>query len=100
MVSERLKGELVRRHALPADLATDLILDGRERATLGLVDGASSPERVESLVRSLVRGGRLTSSIVLRAACVGDLPFVETALAVMADVLVEDRKSTRLNPSH
>ncbi len=90
MVSERLQGELVRRHALPADLATDLILDGRERATLALVDDNSPPERVEDLVRSLARGGRLTSSIIVRAACVGDLAFVETALAVMADVPVEN----------
>lgn len=90
MVSERLKGELVRRHALPADLATDLILDGRERATLGLVDDDSPPEQVEDLVRSLARGGRLTSSIVVRAACVGDMPFMETALAVMAEVPVEN----------
>lgn len=90
MVSERLRGELVRRHALPVDLATDLILDGRERATLALVDDSSPPERVEDLVRSLARGGRLSSSIVVRAACVGDLPFVETALAVMADVPVEN----------
>lgn len=90
MVSERLKSQLVRRHALPVDLATDLILDSRERATLALVDDDSPAERVEDLVRSLARGGRLTSSIVVRAACVGDLPFVETALAVMADVPVEN----------
>jgi len=90
VVSERLKSELVRRHALPADLATDLILDSRERATLSLVDDESPPERVEDLVRSLARGGRLTSSIIVRAACVGDMAFVETALAVMAGVPVEN----------
>lgn len=90
VVSERLKSELVRRHALPADLATDLILESRERATLTLVDDNSSPERVEDLVRSLANGGRLSSSIVVRAACVGDMAFVETALAVMAGVAVEN----------
>ena len=90
VVSERLKSQLVRRHALPADLATDLILDSRERATLSLVDDESAPERVEDLVRSLARGGRLTSSIIVRAACVGDMAFVETALAVMAGVPVEN----------
>lgn len=89
-VSERLKSELVRRHALPSDLATDLILDSRERATLSLVDDDSPPERVEDLVRSLARGGRLTSSIVVRAACVGDVAFVEAALAVLAGVPVEN----------
>lgn len=90
MVSERLKSELVRRHALPPDLATDLILDSRERATLSLVDDDSPPERVEDLVRSLARGGRLSSSIVVRAACVGDMAFVETALAVLAGVPVDN----------
>ncbi|MEQ8397835.1 DUF2336 domain-containing protein [Thalassobaculum sp.] len=90
MVSDRLQGELVRRHSLPLDLATDLILDGRERATLGLVNDSSPPERVEDLVRSLANGGRLTSSIVVRAACIGDVTFVETALAVLAKVPVDN----------
>lgn len=90
MVSERLQGELVRRHALPADLATDLILEGRERATLSLEEDGSPPERVEDLVRSLAGGGRLTSSIVVRAACIGDVTFVETALAVLANVPVDN----------
>jgi uncharacterized protein (DUF2336 family) len=88
LVSERLKDDLVRRHALPDDLATDLILDGRERATLSLVDDGAGPEKVEDLVRALDRGGRLSSSILVRAACVGDMVFVETALAVMAGVPV------------
>jgi len=90
VVSERLKSELVRRHALPSDLATDLILESRERATLSLVNDDSPPERVEDLVRSLANGGRLNSSIVVRAACVGDMAFVETALAVMAGVPVDN----------
>jgi len=88
LVSDRLKDDLVRRHALPDDLATDLILDGRERATLSLVDDGAGPEKVEDLVRALDRGGRLSSSILVRAACVGDMVFVETALAVMAGVPV------------
>lgn len=38
-VSDKLKEYLVTHHELPADLASDLVMQSRERATLGLVSG-------------------------------------------------------------
>lgn len=86
MVSDKLRDELVRRHEIAPDMAADLVLEGRERATLSLISDDTAPERVEDLVREMARNGRLTDSILLRAACTGDLAFVAAGLAVRAKV--------------
>lgn len=97
LVSDKLKDELVRRHEISPDMATDLVLEGRERATLALISDDADAQKVEDLVREMARNGRLTDSILLRAACTGDLAFVAAGLAVRAkiafrnaDLLVHD----------
>jgi uncharacterized protein (DUF2336 family) len=87
MVSERLQAYLVSHHELPPSLATDIVLQGRERATLHLSHG-SSPQDLERLVSQMRRHGRLTPFLVLRALCLGDMAFFETAMAAMAKVPV------------
>ena len=96
MVSESMKEELVKRQELPASLATDLILQSRERATITLSSGSSDDE-LASLVKQLNDNGRLTPSIILRGLCMGDINFFEAALAellkislVNARVLIHD----------
>lgn len=86
LVSEKLRDELVSRHEISPDMAADLVLEGRERATLSLVSDDGPSQRVEDLVREMARNGRLTDSILLRAACTGDLAFVAAGLAVRADI--------------
>jgi uncharacterized protein (DUF2336 family) len=83
MVSEGLKGELVKRHELPASLATDLVLQSRERATINL-STESDEDELEQLVRQMHERGRLTPSIILRALCMGDLRFFEASVAELA----------------
>ncbi|MCR9073386.1 MAG: DUF2336 domain-containing protein [Alphaproteobacteria bacterium] len=97
LVSDKLKDQLLSRHEISPDLATDLVLEGRERATLGLLTGSGPARQVEDLVREMAQNGRLTDSILLRAACTGDLSFVAAGLAVRAgipfrnaDLLVHD----------
>ena len=87
-VADHLKEQLVKNHALPEEMATDLILQSREKATLGLSDG----DGVVSLVAQLHKNGRLTPSIVLRALCVGDLTFFEESLALLSGVPVENAR--------
>jgi uncharacterized protein (DUF2336 family) len=84
MVSEKLKLTLAAKHQLPADLATDIILDARERATATLIHKESSEENTHALVQQLHASGRLTASLVLRALCTGDMRFVEDAMAEIA----------------
>jgi len=89
-VAEHLQAHLVANHELPEQTAADLILQSREKATLGLSGGSS--EEIAALVDQLLNNGRLTPSIVLRALCVGDLSFFEHALSALAGVPVANAR--------
>lgn len=92
IVSERLREELAKFQALPDDLATDLILQARERAIIGLSTEADEVD-VEVLVRQLHENGRLTGSLIVRAGCMGDLTFIEAAMAQLVGLpLMNARK--------
>lgn len=86
-VSEALKDHLLKNHELPADVAADLVMQSRERAVITL-SSESDEDEVERLVRQMEEHGRLTPSIILRSACMGDMKFFEYALSVRADVPV------------
>ena len=84
-VSEKMKEELAKRHDIGDDLATDLILQSRERAVIGLsVEGDETD--LEKLINQLHENDRLTPSIMLRALCMGDIDFFENALAMRIGV--------------
>lgn len=83
-VSENLRQYLVSHHELPANLAADLVLESRERATVGLLGPGAETVDVMQLVRQLKDGGRLTPTIILRSLCMGDMAFFEAAMAVMS----------------
>ncbi len=87
MVSETLQAWLVSHHELPPSVATDIVLQSRERATLDLSHG-SGEDGLERMVRQMHHNRRLTPSLVLRALCLGDIAFFEAAMAVMAKVPV------------
>jgi len=80
LVSENLKEELAKNQEIPADLATDLILQSRERATVTLGSIGDEADLVK-LIKQLYNNGRLTPSIIVRALCMGDLAFFEASLA-------------------
>lgn len=88
MVSEKLQEHILRTHPLRPALVTDLVIASRERTTVGLLDHDTQEADVVDLVRQLHQNGRLTSSIILRAICMGDIRFGEAAFAVMANVTV------------
>lgn len=89
MVSDELRRYLLTHHALSPAVASDIVLQSREHATLGLSQRAGRQE-LTRLIRQMQRHKRLTPSLVLRALCMGDLAFFETALAVLAGVPVEN----------
>tara|TARA_Y100001936_G_C16083119_1_gene679448 strand:- start:274 stop:1245 length:972 start_codon:yes stop_codon:yes gene_type:complete len=84
LVSEKLRDELVAQHELPNDVATDLILQSRERATLGLLSPNDAIMDVHALIAQLHKNDRLTPSIILRAICMGDIEFFEISVAVLS----------------
>ncbi len=89
MVSDQLREVLVSHHHLADNVAAGIITQSRERATITLSAGADRDD-VEGLVRHLIDNGRLTPSIVLRAACMGDMAFFETAVAQLAGVPMDN----------
>lgn len=86
VVSERLRQHLVAHHELPAKVASELILQSRERATVALFTGESDEGALDRLVGQLARTGRLTPSLLLRSLCTGDIAFFEMAMSRMANV--------------
>ncbi|MCH7636954.1 MAG: DUF2336 domain-containing protein, partial [Proteobacteria bacterium] len=86
LVSETLREHLVTHHELSTEVVSDLILQARERATVGLLSPTSDAMDVSRLVEQLHASGRLTPTIILRALCVGDITFFEASIARMAGV--------------
>lgn len=91
-VSDSLKDYLVTHHEMSEELAADLIIQSRERATIGLVASGADEQDVGTLVRQMRKNGRLTPSIILRALCVGDIVFFETALAELAGIPIQNAR--------
>lgn len=89
-IFDQLWAGLAERSTLPDDVVSDLILQARERATIALFSAEASRFDVAALVAHLQANQRLTPSIILRALCMGDLPFLEAALARLAGIPVEN----------
>ncbi|USG60622.1 DUF2336 domain-containing protein [Sneathiella marina] len=88
MVSDKLRDHLVSHHEMSPSMATDIILESREKTMIGFIkDGASHADLI-SLIDQLYDNGRLTPTIILRALCVGDVDFFETAMAKYSDIAV------------
>ena len=86
LVSGNLFDMLVNRHELPAQLAIDLAASARERATIDLVEQAGRSHDLPRFVSQLNLNGRLTHSLIMRALCCGQMPFVEHALSELSGV--------------
>jgi uncharacterized protein (DUF2336 family) len=86
LVSGQLFDLLVNRHELPAQMAIDLASASRERATIDLVEQAGRTYDLPRFVSQLHLNGRLTHSLIMRALCCGQMPFVEHALAELSGV--------------
>jgi len=96
-VSEHLKDELAKRHKLTPTTATDLLLQSRERATVSLSTESDEGDVVK-LIDQLHQNERLTSSIILRALCMGDMRFFEAALSKLGEVPLVNARSLIYDP--
>ncbi len=90
LVSDKLREHLVSHHEMSPGVATDLILASREKTMIGLLGEGASSGDLEKLIDQLHENGRLTPTIILRALCVGDVDFFETALAKGAEISVSN----------
>lgn len=99
MVSRELQRHLVRVHNLTPATASDIVLTSREHAVLHLSHGASD-EELRQMVTQMHLTGRLTSSLILRALCTGDIAFFEAAMAARGDIPLENAQVLIHDPSH
>ena len=86
MVGESVQDHLVNRHELSPEIAMQIAMDARERATIDLVDQAGRTADVEGLAAHLGAEGRLTASLLLRALAHGHMGFFEWGLSGLAQV--------------
>lgn len=86
LVSEEAAWRINKHHALPVELAIDLAGRARERASMELFDQVWVSRDLMGLVQRIHEQGRLTTSLILRAAGCGLMAFVEHGLSVKAEV--------------
>ena len=83
--SNRMHQLLAERGWLPANDAAELVADAEETAVLRILAQASDDE-LGSVVSFLVNKAMLTPSILVRAACLGEMRVVQQALAHLAGI--------------
>lgn len=91
-VSDALKEYLVANHELPGAIVSDVVMQSREQATVGLLAGGKAEHDVEKLVQQLKANNRLTPSLIIRGLCVGDVPFFEFSMAALAGIPITNAR--------
>ncbi|MDX2221945.1 MAG: DUF2336 domain-containing protein [Rhodospirillaceae bacterium] len=91
IVSEHLRTHLLSKHRISEDMALDIVLQTRERATVSLAMGVTD-DSLASLTRQLNQHKRLSGSLVLRSLCMGNLRFFEHALSSLSGVPVANTR--------
>lgn len=82
LVSESLKQELVARHRISPEMVNAAVRQGGEGSVLTFIAPLNQLDEVVDAVRRFHREGKLTPTLILRALCLGQLDFFETALAI------------------
>jgi uncharacterized protein (DUF2336 family) len=76
---------MAERGWVPANDAADMVADAEERAMLQILESANDKE-LASLISFMTSRSMLTASIVMRAACAGNMRLVEAAMAHLANM--------------
>jgi len=86
IVGDQVRDHLLNHHAISAELALEITLGTKERATIDLVDQAGRAPDVRGFVAHLNKNQRLTASLLLRGLAHGHMAFFEWGLAALASV--------------
>ena len=86
MVSDAVRDHLLNHQEISPQLAMEIAIGARERATIDLVDQAGRTSDVRAFVGHLNKNERLTASLMLRALAHGHMTFFEWGLAELASV--------------
>lgn len=88
VVSEALRERLVENHALPPQVAEELVHQARERALMHGIAALPRSFDVDAFTARLGARGELTPTLLMRALCLGDRRFFEAGMAVLAGISV------------
>ena len=97
-VSESLKKHLTKRYRFGGAQLESATQAARETATLQFLSPWMSAQDIIGLVSEMARNKRLTSSVVIRSLCIGDLRFFEAAIATLAGIPVSNARILMLDP--
>lgn len=86
LVSDSVRDHLLNTQELSPELAMEIAMGARERATIDLVDQAGRAQDVKAFVCHLSKNERLSASLLLRALAHGHMTFFEWGLAELAHV--------------
>jgi uncharacterized protein (DUF2336 family) len=78
---------MAERGWVAANDAADMVAEAEERVVLQILDSANDKE-LPPLIQFMTSRSMLTASIVMRAACAGQMRVVEAAMAHLANVSV------------
>lgn len=90
-VSTDMKRRLAAQYHVSRHLIEGKMEYAREWATLGTISSAED-QNVEELVRGMLEQRKLTSSIVVRSLCTGDLRFFEHSMAALTGVPIANTR--------
>lgn len=85
MVSEQMREYLVATHEIDDRVAATLEEQARERTTTDTLVRMNNDD-MRALVAQLAENGRMSATLILRAACAGEIRFVEAAFAELTSV--------------
>lgn len=97
-VSETLKKQLTKRYRFGGAQLESAFVAARETATLQFLSPWMTQHDIVQLVTEMARNKRLTSSVVIRSLCIGDLRFFEAAIAILAGIPVSNARILMLDP--
>ena len=86
MVGDKLRDHLINHQALSPELALQIAVGSKERATIDLVDQAGRAPDVKAFARHLHAADRLTASLMLRALVNGHMSFFEWGMSELGSV--------------
>ena len=96
-LSADLQKRLILLHNLPTDIASDIIEQVKEKATLQVYAEYSSDKQIENLVHELYSSNKLTPSLVVRSICMGDLKFFEYSIVYLSNTPITEVRKILFN---
>lgn len=89
LVSDEIRTKMIKGGKVDQDVANGLLKESRERATVDLARHLGQGKEIHKLVNQLKANNRLTPSVIVRAACTGEMRFFEEAMACLAGIEYE-----------